>query len=197
MPLRLPEIGFAARLVEVRIEAASLIRLSRQPATEPFWSRGRYRFDGPTDGAASFGTCYAAQSLEVAFCESVLHETAWFQDGRYEVPASVLRSRHLVRLARPQAPSLRIADLTGAALKALGLNNDLSAGDDYRLPMAWARAIHAAGPHWDGIRHVSRQHNAGMALAIFERSRVVKAGSRPLAGRVLDALCDAFGVVAV
>ena len=75
MPLRSPEPGsFEHLLREVRIEATALIRLSRYPKSEPYWSRGRYRFDGPPDG---FGTCYAAANIDVAFCESVIHECAW------------------------------------------------------------------------------------------------------------------------
>lgn len=58
MPLTLPKPGaFEHKLEEVRIAADSLLRLSRSPATEPYWSRARYRFDGPAAGEpASFGT---------------------------------------------------------------------------------------------------------------------------------------------
>ena len=63
-----------------------------------------------------------------------------------------------------------LADLTGAALKALGLNNDISASGDYTTSQAWARAIHGSSPRWDGIRYVSRQ---------------------------VDDLCDRFNVTAV
>lgn len=44
MSLRLPEPGtFEQLLRPVRIEVASLVRLSRYPATEPYWSAGVYR----------------------------------------------------------------------------------------------------------------------------------------------------------
>ena len=108
-----------------------------------------------------------------------------------------LRSRYLVRLKRPARPELVLADLTGKALKALGLNNDISAGDDYAVPMAWARAIHGADPKWDGIQYVSRQHNDKCAVALFERSGVSVARARKLGGNTIDRLCDQFGVVAV
>ena len=98
---------------------------------------------------------------------------------------------------RPANPWLLLADLTGTALKKLGLNNDLNAGDDYAVPMAWARAIHDADGKWDGIRYVSRQQNQGLAVALFERSHVRKARSHKLKGTALDDLCDEFGVVAV
>lgn len=199
MPLTLPKPGaFEHKLEEVRIAADSLLRLSRSPATEPYWSSARYRFDGPAAGEpASFGTCYASDDINVAFCESVIRESTWLLDGRYHVPAAQLTKRHVVQLHRPQRPELVLADLCGRPLKKLGLNNDLSAGDDYAGPMAWARAIHAADVKWDGIRYVSRQHNGGFAVALFERSGVTWSGARKLQGAELDRLCDLFDVVAL
>lgn len=92
---------------------------------------------------------------------------------------------------------LVLADFTGEALKALGLNNDISAGDDYTMPMAWAKAVHDAGTKWDGILYTSRQHNDRQAVAIFERSGVKKSRSRKLTGKTLDDLCDRFGVALI
>lgn len=199
MSLRLPDPGtFEHLLTETSIPADTLVRLSKYPKTELFWSRGRYRFDGPPAGAiGSFGTCYAAADIGVAFCESVIHESNWFHDGQYQVPLADLTSRYVVQLQRPAKPALVLADLTGKALKALGLNNDISAGDDYTVSMAWAKAIHEADPKWDGIRYVSRQHNDAIAVALFERSGATKARSHKLAGKALDKLCDEFGVVAI
>ena len=199
MSPRPPDADSLAHLLkEVRVPANGLLRLSRFPATEPFWSQGRYRFDGPpAEQPGSFGTCYAAADIAVAFAESVIHESAWFRHGCYEVPLAVLRSRHIVQLHRPARPELLLADFTGAALKRLGLNNDISAGDDYTAPMAWAKAIHEADPKWDGILYVSRQHNDGHAVALFKRSNIAKARSRKLTGKALDRLCDQFGVLAI
>jgi hypothetical protein len=178
MSLRLPEPrSFEPWLEEVRVRADTLVRLSKFPKTEPYWSRGRYRFDGPPIGLpGSFGTCYAADDIAVAFCESVIHESAWFREGRYEIP---------------------LADLTGKTLKILGLNNDISAGSDYAASMAWAKAIHEADPKWDGIRYVSRQRNDRYAVALFERSGITRARTYKLAGKALDALCDEYHVTAI
>ena len=88
-------------------------------------------------------------------------------------------------------------DLSGAALKALGLNNDISATADYTASQAWARAIHDASPRWDGIRYVSRQMNKGFAYAIFERSGLRKLRAEKLKARQVDDLCDRFNVTAV
>ncbi len=90
-----------------------------------------------------------------------------------------------------------LADLTGAALKALGLNNDISASADYTASQAWARAIHAASPRWDGVRYVSRQMNKGFAYAIFERSGLRKLRADKLKPQQVDDLCDRFNVAAV
>lgn len=197
MPLRTPEPGTFEHLLQaVHLPAASLLRLSRHPGTEPHWSQGRYRFDGPQH-AGGFGTCYAADDLGVAFCESVIHECAWFSQGQYVLPAHDVTSRHIVTLQRPTRPTLVLADLRGKALKKLGLNNDISASDDYTASMAWAQAIHNCSPTWDGLLYVSRQHNDRTAVALFQRSGVSVARKTRLSGKRLDDLCDEYGVVLV
>ena len=120
MSLRLSEPGsFEDLLRPTRIDVASLVRLSRHPATEPYWSAGVYRFDAPEPGhPGAFGTCYSASSIEVAFAESVIHECGRFVRGSYEVPAAELMERSVVRFACDRRKSLVLADLTGAALKA-------------------------------------------------------------------------------
>ncbi len=90
-----------------------------------------------------------------------------------------------------------LADLTAAALKALGLNNDISASADYTASRAWARTIHGASARWDGIRYVSRQMNNGFADAIFERSGLRKLRTEKRMARQVDELCDRFNVAAV
>jgi hypothetical protein len=79
---------------------------------------------------AAFGTCYTASSIEVAFAESVIHESGRFVGGHYEVPAAELTGRTVVRFHCERRKTLLLADLTGAALKSLGLNNDISASVD-------------------------------------------------------------------
>jgi len=199
MRLRLPELGsFEGLLRPVRIEVASLVRLSRHPTAEPYWSTGVYRFDDPEPGrAGAFGTCYTASSIEVAFAESVIHESGRFVGGSYEVPAAELTERSVVRFACPRRKTLVLADLTGAALKSLGLNNDISASTDFTASQAWAQAIHDAGPHWDGIRYVSRQMNKGFAYAIFARNGRLKLPAEKFKARQVDELCDRFNVTAV
>ena len=92
--------------------------------------------------------------IEIAFAKGVIHESGRFVAGRYEVPAAELTERSLVRLRCERRKTLMLADLSGAALKALGLNNDISASSDYSATQAWAKAIHDASPRCDGIRYV-------------------------------------------
>lgn len=199
MSVRLPEAGsFEHLLRPVRIEVASLVRLSRHAATEPCWSSGVYRFDDSDPGRpGAFGTCYTAGYIEVAFSESVIHESARFARGRYEVPLVELTERSVVRFVCNRRKTLVLADLTGAALKSLGLNNDIGASSDYTMSQAWALAIHDASPRWDGIRYISRQMNKGFAYAIFERSGLSKLRADKLTARQVDELCDRFNVDAV
>lgn len=154
MSLRLPEPGsFEHRLRFVRVEIASLVRLSRSPASEPYWSGGVHRFDDPQpERAGAFGTCYAGSSIEVAFAESVIHDSGRFIAGRHEVSTAELTERSVVRLRSERRKTLLLVDLSGTALKSLGLNNDISASSDYAAPQAWAQAIHDASPRCDGIR---------------------------------------------
>jgi len=197
--LRLPERGsFEDLLRPVRIKVASLLRLSRQPMTEPYWSVGVYRFDDPEpDRVGAFGTCYAATAIDVAFAESIIHGCGRFVAGAYEVPAAELTGRSVVRFGCGPRKTLLVADLTGAGLKSLGLNNDISASGDYAITQVWGQAIHDASPRWDGIRYVSRQMNKGFAYAIFDRSGLVKARAETLKAHEVDALCDRFNVSAV
>ncbi len=102
-----------------------------------------------------------------------------------------------MRFACERRKTLVLADPTGVALKALGLNNDISASADYTASQAWALAIHGASPRWEGIRYVSRQMNEGFAFAIFERSGLRKLRAEKLKPRHVDDLCDRFNVTAV
>lgn len=181
----------------MQVSVAKLVRVSRRPADELFWGkRAVNRFDDDLpDAGRRFGVCYAGDCLETSFAESVIHDSALYQGGRFLVPSADLRTRHLVYFQHATRKRLRLADLTGIPLKALGLSNDLSATGVHALSRAWARAVHESDPKWDGIRDVSRQRNDAYAYALFERSGLTKASTRPLEGAELDALCDLFNVL--
>lgn len=116
------------------------------PVGEPLRARrASHRFDDPVPEASKrFGVSYAARNLETAFSESVIHECFLQVGGRYAVRRSELDRRTVVRFDHPRRGRLMLADTTGESLKAMGLNNDLSAGDDYLLPLQRSRAIFQA-----------------------------------------------------
>ncbi|XYJ11183.1 RES family NAD+ phosphorylase [Telluria sp. B2] len=177
----------------VMTDVATLQRLTRFPATEPWWGATvRYRFDDPL---GRFGVSYAAESLDVAFAETVIHEIASFEDGGWLVPLEDIAERWVVRYQRPD-PMLKLLDLTGAALKRLGLNNDVCAAGDYAYTQRLSRAVHEQVPQADGISYVSRQLNTRKAVALFERSgvRCVQAAEPLESHPDLARLIKLFGV---
>lgn len=178
----LPDLAAAAaaagKLHLTTLSAHRLLRLSRSPSSEPWWGKSKsYRFDDP---AQQFGVTYVALTLDVAFAETVLHQKGLFVDNHWVVDTARITERYVIGYVHPHAKLLRIADLTGARLKALGLNNDICAADDYAGSMALSSAIYHQMPASDGILYVSRQVNTGLAVALFERS-----GVRSAAGAVV------------
>jgi hypothetical protein len=160
----------AGTLRVIRLDATRLLRLSRFPATEPYWGKRKaYRFDDP---AQVYGATYCALDLEVAFAETILHQNGFFTDRQWVIDKASIVERHIVTYTRPARPELLLADLTGANLKALGLNNDLCSSDDYSASMAVSCALHAQVPDLDGVLYVSRQMNTGLAVALFQRADV-------------------------
>ncbi|MDM5179652.1 RES family NAD+ phosphorylase [Massilia sp. DJPM01] len=150
------------------IHVNRLLRLSRFPATEPYWGKSKaFRFDDP---AQVFGTSYAALTLDVAFAETILHENGHFSAGAWFIDERNIAARHIVGYRRPKRPFLGLVNLTGSYLKAIGLNNDLCSSDDYTDSMVVSASLHDQLPDVDGIIYVSRQMNTGRAVALFERS---------------------------
>lgn len=198
--MRLPDAESLARIKSINVLVTDLFRLSTRPATEPFFAKsGAYRFDDPSGigGSANFGVLYVAQDPETAFCESVIHDNALYSGGSFQVSAAILNGRSLVCFQRPAKPVLRLADLTGSGLKALGLNNDISSGEDYLKPQQWSAAIHNAAPALDGIRYVSRQNNRKYCYAVFDRSGVTRDSSAALTSDIVDSLCRKLNVLRV
>ncbi len=198
--LRLPNKGtFETLLTAVPVSLSQFCRLSVGPATEPYFATSAsHRFDDPNPVKAKrFGVLYAGDSLDVAFAESVIHENGLFVNGRFEVSKADLDRRQLVTFTHPTLTELALVDLIGDALKPLGLNGDISSGDDYAVPQAWAAAIHDAAPRCHGIRYVSRQLNTKFCYALFKRSGVTRAGAFALSDAVKNGLCSKFNVIAV
>jgi hypothetical protein len=168
--LRLPEPGsFEDLLRPVRIEIALLVRLSRHPTSEPYWSTGVYRFDDPDPGrVGAYGTCYSASSIEVAFAESVIHESGRFVAGTYEVPTAELTERSVVRFACEQRKTLVLADFHGPeqrhqCLRRLLGEPGLGAGHSRCKPALGRNPIRVAADELGlCLRHL-RAHRASQA----------------------------------
>lgn len=198
--LRLPDAAALAKVHSVQVPVTEMYRLSGRPKTEPYFAtKAVYRFDDPAGatGAATFGTLYVGQTPETAFCESIIHGNALYVNGAYEVSSAALMARSLVTFKRPSSPAMLLADLTGDGLKAIGLNNDISAGNDYVIPQQWAQALHASNPAFDGIRYVSRQHNNEHCYALFDRCGIERDTDAALPDDLVDLLCAKFNVVRV
>jgi hypothetical protein len=183
-------------LPTVDIPTTTLFRLSKGPAKEPYFGKsGRYRFDSPT---SAYGVLYCGDAPQTSFAESVLHSagTSWNSAlGGYVVNSSEINKRSLVTFKHPKKATLKMADLTGAALKRMGLNNDISAGPDYTDSQALSALLHARHPKLDGICFVSRQINTRRCFAIFNRSGLVLDSAAPLPQNLLNGLCQMFNVV--
>lgn len=163
----------AGRVRVSPLDVHQLLRLTKFPQSEPFWGKFKSRrFDDP---AQIFGTTYAAPTMDVAFAETILRTKGHFIGNEWIVDESMIDERFVVRFQRPIRPVLQLLNLTGSNLKALGLNNDLCATDDYLESMTISATVHAQLPDVDGLLYVSRQMNSGLAVVLYERSAVAMA----------------------
>jgi hypothetical protein len=171
-PLDPPPVDLATRRLPVRrVATDKLARVSSHASGEPYFGRsGNNRFDDPAGG---YGACYIGcgserNALMVAFAESVLHDRT-VTHGGFDIAVSELESRYVVRFDGTE--KLQLANLTGAALKAIGLDGRISTITPYDIPQAWSAAIHAHPDRVDGIAYVSRHYNLGTAVVLFERGK--------------------------
>jgi len=153
----------------VELEVASLYRISKHDSGEPYFGRSAgNRFDDHSLPASGrFGTSYMATSLCGALAETVLHDLMP-QAGHFIVPPDELESKYLVRF---EGASLRLAKLTGIALKRIVGSSEISTVLPYDLPQSWAIALHAHPAKVDGILYMSRQLNDDKAVVVFDRAK--------------------------
>lgn len=203
MSIREPIPGSFEHLLRVvSLPCEGWVRLTQNPPTEPYYSRSASkRFDDPSAPAGSrFGVLYVAEDLEAAFCETLLHENSLFQGGHFVVSQADVDARKAIGFRAPSARKLKLVDLTGAALKRLGLSNEISAGPDYQVTQRWAKAIHDARPDADGLKYVSRQNNRKRCFAIFDRAalrRRGRASGGPSHTAAMSRLMTKYAVIAV
>lgn len=144
-----------------------LYRLTGLRFPEPafFGRRAVHRFDAPD---RSFGVCYLGTSLACCLLE-VFPPARQVEGGRRVIALDQVRA-HYAAIATP-VRRLRLAYLADDGLAQLGIDQRVTAGDDYDLSGAWAAALHAHAGGVDGIFYATRHHNGLYAVALFERAR--------------------------
>ncbi|MES2297240.1 MAG: RES family NAD+ phosphorylase [Pseudomonadota bacterium] len=168
--LALPSTDFAtAKLQIVECHPSKLVRVSRYATGEPhFGSTGGNRFDAPgAPSASEFGACYFGFDLTVAIAESVLHDEIPV-GGYFQIAQTILESKYVISFDGYQ---LKLANLTGAALKRLGGHADLAGTCDYAITQRWSLAVFNHPAHVDGFVYMSRHVNTSKAVILFDRAR--------------------------
>lgn len=152
----------------VELPSSKLLRISRFGSGEPYFGRAAAnRFDDPGRvKSRRFGTCYLGCSLEVAIAETLLHDEMP-EAGGFSVAVTEIENRWLVRF---KGTPLKLADLTGAALKTLVGSGGISTLVPYDVPQRWAAALHAHPDRVDGLVYMSRHVNDERAVVVFDRA---------------------------
>jgi len=112
---------------------------------------------GRFDLADPRGTCYWADSVEVAVRERLAHHTLTTNT------VFAARAREMVVVAARASRGRRFADVTDPAAVRSGVGAELQTMGDYRVPQAWARAFDAVG--FAGVRYSTRFTSAAAANA--------------------------------
>lgn len=165
--LLLPPADFSAFRHEVtRIDPARLLRISRYNVNEPFFgASGANRFDAPGD-PPEFKAAYFAQTLVVALAETVLHDEIP-SNGKFHIASTSLSGRYVIQF---QGDTLRLANLTGAALKRMGAHAEISGTPDYAVTQQWSLSVFQHPDHFDGFVYMSRHVNNQKAVVLFDRA---------------------------
>lgn len=136
-------------------------RADGTPYDPLFFNTARHnRFNAPDE---EFGVLYAAEQLAGAFVETFGRHLDTFL-----VTAADLERFHgaVVTPSRP----LRLVDLRGAHLRALGLSAEIWAGRDYERARHWSRWFNGHPDQADGILYPCRHNPEQLAVALFDRA---------------------------
>jgi hypothetical protein len=136
------------------------------PGTGVADPRGRFHFFTDLAGRV-VPILYGGRPEEVALAETVFHDVPVQGLGR-TVQASSLASLSITTLRATR--DLRLVELHGWGLRRLEVMPEqltATGSATYAETGAWARALHAALPHIDGLLWMSRQFNSGEALVLF------------------------------
>lgn len=157
LPLLTVPAGTALFRVHRASHAPLYFGLAADPATgvrEP----PSNRFDSLT---GAFGVLYAGQDFAGAFAETILRNPQL----RF-VSRSYVANRAVTEIAAGR--DLRLVDLHGPGLSAVGLTNAISTGP-YEPCWAWSDYLWAHRDRPDGIAYASRHDPQHICYALFER----------------------------
>ena len=155
-------------LKTVHVDPATLFRVSGHDTGEPYFGRwNASRFDDPNpDVTARYGTCYLGTSLAVAVAETLLHDRkpvrSWFV-----VELAVIKRLYVVLF---EGGPLVLANMTGAELKRVGGQAELTGTSSYQTTKNWSVAIHSHPDTVDGFLYMSRHKNDEKAVVLFDRA---------------------------
>ena len=144
------------------------ICLTKYAADEPgFRAAISGRFDDPT---GVFETLYCAPTFGICYAETLLRERFNAATGQYEVPKREHDMRSLSLLLVDFA-KLKIVDLYGRGLQAMGLNNSVLMGE-YNETRKLSRAIYDHPDAPDGMIYLSRfAVDQQAAIVLFDRAK--------------------------
>jgi hypothetical protein len=171
-----PPDDFPARALPLRTTRGPWVRLHacrREPVS--FGRTRAHRFDA---AGGEFGVLYAAADMAGAFIEAFGDPLDLRMVSRRDLARGCATT---LTAKRP----LRLVDLTGDGLNALGADTRLTSGA-HGPAQRWAVHLWAHPQHVDGIAYPARDDPAREAVAIFDRARaaVLARRVRPLTADV-------------
>jgi len=128
-------------------------------------------------GTPVVSTLYAGVDEDVALAEGLFHDVPIRPGAVRQYPLAGLDGRVISELAPTRA--LTLIQLYGYGLQRLGLTH----GELIETPAAayewtarWARALHAAAPHADGLVWMSRRFTGRTAVMLWQQAARVQPG---------------------
>ncbi len=122
------------------------------------------RFDDPR---GLFGVCYVGDALACAFIETVTTVAPLIAGGPRIIPVGFLEQRGWAEVTLLGPAPLRLIDISGPGLAALGADADLSSCRDYGVCQRWSRALHDHPAAADGLLYRARHDPALLSVALF------------------------------
>jgi hypothetical protein len=138
--------------VDPSMRLARIYAIDSEPL--PYTRSGIGRFDAPN---GEYGVLYAAGDAHCAFVETFGQDLGYRLVAQTELAIRGLAEIHPAR-------ALRLVDLTGRGLAALGADGRLCTGD-YAVAQRWSRALWQHPDHTDGLLWRSRFIHRAPALS--------------------------------